>query len=101
MINAAAIATLLYGILALIGGILGYLKARSQPSLISGLVSGILLIGTGLLQLAGIGWGKWLAVAITLALIVVFIIRWRKTRKWMPAGIMVIVGVACLVVMIP
>ena len=30
------IATLAYGALALLGGLLGYLKAKSKPSLISG-----------------------------------------------------------------
>ena len=38
------IATLAYGTLALFGGLVGYLKAKSKPSLISGISSGFLLL---------------------------------------------------------
>ncbi|MGK7942995.1 MAG: TMEM14 family protein [Microcystaceae cyanobacterium] len=100
MLSSSVIATLIYGILTLVGGIIGYLTARSRPSLISGLISGLLLIGTAILQLQGALWAKWLAVGLTVLLIAVFLFRWRKTKKIMPAGLMVGVGVACLVVML-
>ncbi|MBE9038201.1 TMEM14 family protein [aff. Roholtiella sp. LEGE 12411] len=44
------IATLYYGILALVGGIIGYVQANSQVSLLSGSISGLLLKGLGLLR---------------------------------------------------
>ncbi len=97
MINLAVIASLIYGSLAIFGGLLGYIKVKSLPSLISGTFSGILLVIAAILQFQGIFWGKYLAIAVTLLLIVVFIIRWYKTKKVMPAGMMVIVGTACLV----
>jgi uncharacterized membrane protein (UPF0136 family) len=100
MLSSSVIATFIYGILTLIGGIVGYLKAKSRPSLISGLISGLLLIGAAILQFQGILWAKWLAIAVTALLIAVFLFRWRKTQKIIPAGVMVIVGVACLIVML-
>jgi uncharacterized membrane protein (UPF0136 family) len=85
-----------YGILALAGGVLGYVKAQSQTSLISGVVSGVLLILSGIAHLQGASWGLILATLVTAALIIVFAVRLYKTRKFMPAGLMVITGLLAL-----
>jgi uncharacterized membrane protein (UPF0136 family) len=71
--TAAAIG---YGVLTLIGGIMGYIKAKSQASLISGLISGSLLIFAGTAQLMGQTWGLTLAAAISAVLAVVYA-RWN------------------------
>jgi uncharacterized membrane protein (UPF0136 family) len=94
--NLATLAAIGYGILAGVGGILGYAKARSQTSLISGLISGILLIVGGVAHQQNLSWGLPLAIAVTILLIVVFVIRLAKTRKFMPAGLMVVAGVLTL-----
>ncbi len=93
MITVAAVG---YGILAVAGGILGYVKAGSQTSLISGLVSGILLIVAGIAHQQGMGWGLPLAVVVTVALIGVFAVRYFKTRKFMPSGLMVLAGLLAI-----
>ncbi len=91
------IIALIYGILAMAGGIIGYLTARSKPSLISGIISGLLLI-IGVLRAAQeIASGLWVVKIVTLLLVVVFIIRLVKTKKFMPAGLMVIGGVITLI----
>ncbi|MBE7380219.1 MAG: TMEM14 family protein [Leptolyngbya sp. SIO1E4] len=94
--SAAAIMTFVYGVLSIVGGIIGYRQAGSKPSLIAGGVTGALLLiaGIGLVQVQP--WGMWLAIAITALLIITFIGRLVKTRKFMPAGLMIIVGVATL-----
>ncbi len=94
--NLGVIAVITYGILALLGGIMGYVKSQSQASLISGIVSGSLLLASGGLQLGGQDWGKFLGIAIATALILVFVVRLVKTRKFMPAGVMIIAGIATL-----
>lgn len=91
------IIALIYGILAMVGGIVGYLKARSKPSLISGIVSGLLLIIGALRAAQGIASGLWVVKIVTLVLLVVFVIRLVKTKKFMPAGLMVMGGVATLI----
>lgn len=95
--NLGVLAAVVYGILAIAGGIFGYVKVKSQPSLISGIVSGVLLLlgGIGLQQ--GAGWGLPLAIGVTIVLIVVFAIRFAKTRKFMPAGLMILAGILALV----
>jgi len=94
--NLGIVAPIAYGVLALVGGIIGYMQAKSQISLISGVTSGLLLIIAGILQLQGQAWGLTMAAVVAALLIVVFIIRLAKTRKFMPAGLMIIGGVLAL-----
>ncbi len=92
--NLAIIATLGYGLLSSLGGIWGYIKSKSKPSLISGCLSGILLIAAAAIQIQGNDFGLLLAKVVTLLLIIVFTIRLIKTSKFMPSGLMLIAGIA-------
>jgi len=106
MTAAAASATLVYGILVVLGGAFGYLKARSKPSLIMGVLLGLALIVSGFLGLQG--WGSWwpvLGVTLTAFLLVFFGYRFARKRKFMPAGmlatlslVVMLLDVAALVV---
>ena len=98
--NPGVVAAIAYGILAIVGGIIGYVQAKSKASLISGIISGLLLVTAGVMQLQGQGLGLILAIVVTIALIIVFALRLAKTRKFMPAGLMTALGVAALVVML-
>ncbi len=42
--NLGIVAAFGYGILALLGGIIGYIQAKSKVSLISGIISGLFII---------------------------------------------------------
>ncbi|MEH2299274.1 MAG: TMEM14 family protein [Nostoc sp.] len=97
--NLSIIAALAYGVLAIVGGIIGYIQAKSKVSLLSGSISGLLLILAAYFQLQGQTWGSILAVLITTVLVVVFGFRLAKTRKFMPAGLMTILGILALAVM--
>lgn len=98
--NLGIIAAFGYGILAIVGGIIGYIQARSRVSLLSGSISGLLLILAAYFQLQGQTWGSILAVLVTAVLVVVFAFRLVKTRKFMPAGLMTILGLLALAVMV-
>ena len=95
-VNIAVIATLAYGILAGLGGIWGYIKSQSKPSLISGCISGILLVVAAAIQIQGNDLGLLLSKIVTLLLVVVFVIRLIKTSKFVPSGLMLIAGIATL-----
>ncbi|MEL6494611.1 MAG: TMEM14 family protein [Cyanobacteria bacterium J06623_7] len=95
--NLAIAATIIYGLLAGIGGILGYVKSRSKPSLISGCISVILLLTAAWMQIQDNNLGLLISQVIVSLLVVVFIVRLVKTKKFMPAGLMTITGVAALV----
>ncbi|MBD2355596.1 hypothetical protein H6G41_13380 [Tolypothrix sp. FACHB-123] len=94
------IAAFVYGILALIGGVMGYVQAQSKVSLISGSISGLLLIFAAFMQLNGQLWGLLVAALVTAALVVFFCLRLAKTRKFMPAGLMASLGMVALVLIV-
>jgi uncharacterized membrane protein (UPF0136 family) len=100
MTTISIIAAIAYGTLALVGGILAYTKVHSKPSLVSGVISGVLLITSGLIQLQGLSWGAALSLVLTSLLVVVFSIRLVKTRKFMPAGLMLLAGLITLSVIL-
>jgi uncharacterized membrane protein (UPF0136 family) len=101
MNNLFQIATwsiLIYGLVVLLGGVMGYLKAKSKASLFSGVGSGIALLVAWIVcrqaAMAGLG----LATLIAVVLFVVFILRFLKTRAFMPAGLMMVFSFAATVV---
>jgi uncharacterized membrane protein (UPF0136 family) len=98
--NLSIVAAFAYGILSIIGGIIGYIQATSRVSLLSGSISGLLLIFAAYFQLQGQAWGSILAVLVTAVLVVFFVFRLAKTRKFMPAGLMTILGMVSLAVMV-
>lgn len=87
--NLGIVTAIAFGIFTLGFGLLGYVKVKSKASLISGGISGALLIVSGIAQLQGQSWGLFLATAVTAALVIVFIGRLIKTRKMMPAALMI------------
>ncbi|NJK99978.1 MAG: hypothetical protein HC838_01405 [Spirulinaceae cyanobacterium RM2_2_10] len=99
--NLGIFAALIYGLLALVGGIAGYAKAGSKASLISGSISGLLLMLAALAAWQGQAWGLGLAIGIAALLVAVFIARLVKTRKLMPASLMIAGGLVTLVLAIP
>ncbi|MCG6137449.1 MAG: hypothetical protein MET45_22910 [Nostoc sp. LLA-1] len=98
--NSSIVAAFAYGILAIAGGIVGYIQANSQVSLLSGVISGLLLVLAGYLQIQGQSWALILAVLVTASLVFFFALRLAKTRKFMPAGLMTILGVLALTFMV-
>ncbi|NJP11377.1 MAG: hypothetical protein HC866_19435 [Leptolyngbyaceae cyanobacterium RU_5_1] len=98
--NPGIIAAIAYGVLAIIGGVLGYVQAKSKVSLIAGCGCGLLLLLSGILQLQGQTWGLIVATVVTVILLVAFVMRFVKTRKFMPAGLMLLLGIPALGVMI-
>ena len=90
------IIALIYGVIALAGGVGAYFKVKSKASLISGIISGSLLLLGVLLAALDITGGLWVVKLVTLALVVVFVIRLIKTKKFMPAGLMLIGGLITL-----
>lgn len=94
------LATIVYGIALIVGGLVGYFQAKSVPSLISGSISGILILILSYLINQGVEWAFFVAGAIILALIIVFIVRLTKTGKFVPSGLMIILGVITLILLI-
>jgi uncharacterized membrane protein (UPF0136 family) len=90
------IALIVYGIIAIIGGLIGFAKSQSKVSLISGSISGVGLLVSGSAAAQSQEWGKITGMAIASLLVIVFIVRLLKTKKFMPAGLMILGGVVTI-----
>jgi uncharacterized membrane protein (UPF0136 family) len=100
MLDAVRIYLYVFGVLTIAGGIMGYVKANSRPSLIAGVSSGVLLIGAAYLVGAKGMIGLLLGLIVSLPLAGRFISGFRKTGKIMPAGVMALLSVGGVVLTI-
>ena len=82
-----------YIVLLVIGGLIGFLKAKSQVSLIMSVAFAVALS----LCAVGVVFQPYVADFLLAALLVVFTLRLTKTRKFMPAGLMLVITLAALV----
>jgi uncharacterized membrane protein (UPF0136 family) len=84
---------ILFGVLTIAGGIVGYVKAGSVASIIAGSITGILLLVAAFLlpehRVAGLA----TALVISLFLAVQFVPKFLQTGRVMPAGMMSILSV--------
>jgi len=89
---------LIFGALTIIGGIVGYVKAQSVPSIIAGTITGILLLVAGWVLPEHRAAGLVTALIISLVLAAQFVPKLIRTGKVMPAGVMSILSVIGLIV---
>lgn len=97
MFSLKLIGTVFYGLISIVGGAWGYWKTRSKISLISGGISGVMLLILSIFIYRDRSWAAILAAAIITLLIAVFIIRFLKTKKPIPALPMILLGVVSLI----
>jgi len=93
MIGAAKLYFIVFGVLTIVGGIIGYVSKGSVPSIIAGSISGILLLVAALLLPNHVVAGLALALIIALLLAGQFVPKFIQTGKAMPAGMMSILSV--------
>jgi uncharacterized membrane protein (UPF0136 family) len=98
--DATRLYFLVFGALTIIGGVIGYVKAGSLPSIIAGGVTGVLLLVAGWILPANRMTGIVIALIISFLLAAQFIPKFIRTGKAMPAGLMSILSVIGIVVAI-
>ncbi len=84
-----------FGLLALIGGAVGYTRSKSRPSIIAGAATCALLIVAAVL---GPTWPAFsLAILVSVALIVNFTRSYLTRRRPVPALPMIALSLVCIV----
>ena len=98
--DATKIYFLVFGALTIIGGVIGYVKAGSVPSIIAGAITGVLLLVAGSILPQHRAAGLATAFIVSLLLAGQFVPKFFRTGKMMPAGLMSILSVIGLIVAI-
>jgi uncharacterized membrane protein (UPF0136 family) len=96
MHNFASTVLWIYIVLLLVGGLIGFFKAKSRVSLISSSVFALLLVLTTLHGIFQPTFAQDLANVILAALLVVFAVRLARTKKFMPGGLMLVLTILAL-----
>lgn len=90
----------IYALLLGVGGLIGYFKAGSRPSLIAGSLSAIAAAIALVLSIRASRWGVPLGLLLSMSLFVLFGYRYAvKTRKFMPTGLLAVASLVVLGVM--
>lgn len=100
IMGATKIYFIVFGILTIAGGIIGYVKAGSTPSIIAGSIAGILLLLSAFLLPDHVVAGLGIGLITSLLLAGQFIPKFIRTGKAMPAGMMSILSVIGIVMAI-
>lgn len=100
MIGPAKIYFIIFGLLTIVGGVIGYVKAGSTASIIAGSVSGIALIIAAWLLPGNLVLGLAIAGLVSILLAGRFIPAYMKTGQAMPAGLMSALSVIGVIVAI-
>jgi uncharacterized membrane protein (UPF0136 family) len=93
-----AIEIWIYGVIMILGGIMGFVKVGSKASLISGVGMGLALLASGYGVSRGSVDSLVVALIIAALLVVIFAIRYAKTKRFMPGGMLAILSLIAVVV---
>lgn len=100
MILLAQIALVIYGILLIVGGVMGKVKGNSSASLVAGTLAGVAALIGFWKSLDDPMTGFMIGAMVGLMLTGIFISRFVRSRKFMPAGLILImsliVGILCV-----
>jgi uncharacterized membrane protein (UPF0136 family) len=98
--EAAKIYFIVFGLLTIAGGIIGYVKAGSVASIIAGSITGVLLLVAAFLLPEHRAAGLATALIVSLLLAAQFVPKFIRTSRVMPAGMMSILSVIGIIVAI-
>ena len=93
MLGPAKIYFIVFGLLTIAGGIIGYVSKGSMPSIIAGSIAGLALLAAAFLLPGYVVAGLALAAVVSILLAGRFVPAFIKTGAPMPAGMMSVLSV--------
>jgi uncharacterized membrane protein (UPF0136 family) len=100
MIGPAKIYFIIFGLLTIIGGVMGYVKAGSMMSIVTGAIAGVALLAAAFLLSGNMAVGLIIAGLVSVLLAGRFIPHFMKSGKLMPDGLMGVLGAIGVVIAI-
>jgi len=100
MFSPAKIYFIVFGILTIAGGVIGYVKAGSTASIIAGSISGLLLLVAAFLLPGQALVGLTIGFFVSLLLAGRFLPAFLRSGKMMPDGIMAVLSLLGIVLAI-
>lgn len=92
MIQLAQVALVIYGVLLIVGGIMGKVKSGSSASMFAGSVSGAIALVGFWQSLSDPAAGFLTGGLVALMLTGIFMSRFVRTRQFMPAGLILVLS---------
>lgn len=89
----------IYIVLLLVGGLIGFLKAKSKISLISSVIFAVVLGFVAVDKPNPVFSVEW-SWGILSFLALIFFIRFLKTKKFMPSGMMLLITAVAIIAMV-
>ncbi|HEY3662093.1 MAG TPA: TMEM14 family protein [Chthoniobacterales bacterium] len=93
MFSPTKIYFIVFGLLTIAGGIMGYVKAASTASLIAGSISGVLLLVAAFLLPGHVAAGLILGGLVSVLLAGKFLPGFIRAGKMMPDGVMALLSI--------
>ncbi len=97
MVSTAKMVLVVYGVLMVIGGAMGYQKG-SRLSLVSGVGAGLVCLVSSFLMARNPSVGMTLGLIVSFAVGLAMLIRFSKTRAFLPAGMTLVLSIITIVV---
>jgi uncharacterized membrane protein (UPF0136 family) len=91
---------LVFGLLTVVGGIMGYVKASSLPSLIAGSISGVVLLVAGFILRNHFNVALVLGLVVSVSLAGYFLPAYMDRKAIFPVGVMAALSLVSVVVTI-
>lgn len=91
----------IYAVLLAVGGVMGFVKARSHASLISGILSAIFAVVALALSVLKNSFGIPLGVILAITLFILFGYRYAiRNKRFMPSGLLAVISLVVLAVLL-
>jgi uncharacterized membrane protein (UPF0136 family) len=99
--RTVALYEMLFGVMTVVGGIIGFAVAASVVSLIAGLVAGIILVGAALKMQKGSRTGLYVCLVVSILLLARFaMVFFTPAGDFFPAGLMSILSFISLLLLV-
>ena len=92
MLLLGQVILVVYGMLLIVGGVMGKVKSGSTASMVAGCLSGAASLAGYVISFGNADLGLMIGAMVALLLTGVFISRFFRTRKVMPAGVVLLLS---------